>query len=60
MVNKVLYVSLDTYNKNMFFVINYETHKYKIRVSYKVIITRDFNILFIYLLKYYIWYIIGI
>ena len=60
MANKILYISFDICNKNQFFIINYQVHKYRIAALFKTIDIADFNTLFICLWKYYIQYIIGI
>ena len=60
MVNRVLYVGFNLWNKNMFFVIYHQACKSRIAVWFKVISILDFNTLFIYLFKCYIQYIIGI
>ena len=60
MANKALYIGFNTYDKNLFLIINHQGRKYRIVVLFKAIGTPDFNILFIYLLKCYIQYIIGI
>ena len=54
MANKALYISFDTYNKNLFLIINYQARKYKIAAMFKAIGISDFNTLFIWLLKCYI------
>ncbi len=60
MANKKLHDSSNTSDKNLFLVINHQGRKYRIAVLFKAIGAPDFNTLFIYLLKYYIQYIIGI
>lgn len=50
MVNKLLYISLNIFNKNIFLMTNYQTHLHKIIALFKAIFTPDFNTIIISLL----------
>ncbi len=60
MANKALHIGFNINDKNLFLAIYYQTRKYKIVALFQVISAPDFNTFFVYLLKYYLQYNIGI
>lgn len=60
MVYRILFIGFNTCNKNLLFINYHQPYKYRIAILFEAINITDFHIIFIYLQKYYIQYIINL